>query len=402
MPIPTAEQAATGSSGEEHIDSLLGADLQDTASETDAGAAEDTSVVGTDVAVEEELQQVEEGEPTEGEAEGTDDAAEGEAEGAEEEAGEEDFDLGELETDFAESAYAKAAEHYFNRTGKRLDPNDKGDRWLLHELMDRGQKIKELQSRQTEEADKETKEQPTETQVAQNTKTPQELMQARLAGAKQYAKESVVPEVAMDFAKAFVDSLWPGKDVKVSQEQANALTQTFTAFGAMLVGDAIPSILSATPAEIARAYPMLSRVHSMAEREAAVEELTGATDKATGAALYPGIDKLIENGTIKRIVDTELKDAVFNSKDPFKNMVAKMTTAYKMASRQGVDPKVVQKAVERGRQQAKDRAARVGAGRVPPGSSRSASAGAGKGSFVQSLVENSGSKFSRMLKEAGK
>jgi hypothetical protein len=375
---------------------LLGSDLETV--ETDAGAAEDTSVADAGAVVEEE-QPGAEGEQTEGDTQGTDEDAEGIVEGGENEPVEEDFNLAELETDYAESAYAKAAAHYSKTFGKPLDPNDQGDRALLRELMDRGQKIKELSAQPREDDHKDEQAAVTQ-QASQPTKTPQELMQARLAGAKQYAKESVVPEVAMDFAQSFVDAMWPGKNVKVGQEQAVALTQAFTAFGAMLVGDAIPSILSATPKAVADAYPRFTNLIESADKEAAVQELAEATGK-DGSLSYPGIDKMIDNGTIKRIMDAELKDAVFN-KDPYKNFVAKAQTAYRMARGQNVDTNVVQNAFQRGAKQAKERAARVGAGRVSPGSSRTASAGSGKDNFVQSLVSNGGSKFSNMLKELGK
>jgi hypothetical protein len=398
LTAPTAEAA----SSESRIDSLLGADLGVGTVETAEPAEGDTPLAGEETTDEGEV-----GEPTEAtedQPETGDEPAEGEASTEDEPEGEEDFNVSDLETDYAESAYTKAAAHFSKQFGKTLNPNDAGDRAILKELMDRGQKIAEA-GRQSEEEPEEEETEAAPAAEAAPAKTPQEVMKLRLDGAKAYAKESVVPEIAMDFAQAFVESLWPGKNVKVTQEQATALTQTMTAFGAMLVGDAIPSILGAVPGAVSNRYPMFDKVITMAEREAVVDEVMGAVD-AQGNPQFPGIDRLIENGTIKKLVNGEqLKDAVFN-KDPFKNMIAKTKMAYKMARGEGFDPKLISTAVNRGKELARERARKVSAGRVPAGSSRSATAGRERSgaSFVENLAKagHSGGAFSRMLKEHGK
>jgi len=384
--------------GEDRITSLLGADL--TPTETEDTATGDTPVAGDEPNVEEGTRPGE-GEATPDETEpGTEETPDGGGEGGEGEA-EEEFNLDELETDFAESAYAKAAAHYSKQFGKTLDPNDAGDRAMLRELMDRGRKISELQTREPEDEEEEETEAAPAAPAAP-AKTPQEIQKERLAGARDYAKAAIVPEVAMEFGQKFVEALWPGKDVKLTQEQANGLAETFTMFGALLIGDAIPSIMQATPRAVEAAYPEFKTIISIAGRERAIDEVVGATDQA-GTAAFPGIDKLIENGTIKRIMDSELKDAVFNSKDAHKNLVAKIKTAYKMARGQGVDVNLVRSAVAKGKELAVSRARKVAAGRTPPGSSRSASASRGRtgSQFIDQLVNagGSGGRFSRMLKE---
>lgn len=148
---------------------------------------------------------------------------------------------------------------------------------------------------------------------------------------------------------------------------------------------------------------MLDRVHDMATREAAIDELLEAKD-SKGAVEFPDLERLVNSGAIKQAMNSpDLKDAVF-AKDPYKNLVAKMKIAYKMAQGQRTDPQMLQKAVERGRKDANDRARKVAAGKLPPGSS---AAGFTKASpnrdFVSNLLGNSnGGKFSRALAQSKK
>lgn len=270
---------------------------------------------------------------------------------------------------------------------------------MLKDWMERGQKIAELSK--TAEAAEETEEKPAET-PATPAKTPQEQFQDRWNQVKEYAKSSVVPEVATAFGQKFVDALWPGKNVKMTPEQSRGLAEAFTEFGSLLILDAIPGILSQAPNAVQSAYPMLNRVHSMAEREAVVEDLLAANG-ADGHPAYPGIDKMLESGTIKRILDgPELKTAVFD-KDPYKNLLARTKIAYKMARGIRPDPKTLEKAVQRGAAVATARARNVAAGRLSPGSPSGRSTTNATGSkFMDSLLSNSGSKFSRLLKEQGR
>jgi hypothetical protein len=348
------------------------------------------------------------------EAEGTE-VEESEAEGAteeegaegEEEAGESDFALTEDDSDFSADAYARAAEHYSKRAGRQLDPNDPGDRFLLRELISRGQKIKELQAQPAEETEEEeaapakTEEAP----PAAPAKLTTEQMMQRMAEARVYAKQTLVPEVALAFSKGIVDSLWPGKGVgeKLTQEQANNLTETFSTFGAMLIADAMPAIFQAVPNAVINGDPMMGKVRDMAMRESALDELFEARDKVSGGELYPGLEKMLDSGEIKKQLNgPDLKDAVY-SKDPYKNLVAKIKIAYKLARGKPVDTKALTKAAERGRAQERERSVRVAAGKLPPGNTRGSFAAPGTASnFINRLVSGGGSKFHRAIMESQK
>jgi hypothetical protein len=326
--------------------------------------------------------------------------------GAEEHAEPSDFELTEQDADFSVAAYARAAAHYSKQSGKTLDPNDPGDRFLLSELMKRGQRIKKLQSAEaeTEDEEKPAAAAAEEVKPVVAAKPTIEQIRERVKGARQYAKENIVPEVAMEFAKDFMEAMWPGKGVgeKISQEQATRIAEVFSTFAVMQIADAIPSILSAVPTAVTNGIPMMGRVLDMASRESAIDEVLEARDKG-GAAAYPDFEKLVENGTIKQMMASdELKSAVFN-KDPQKNLVAKLKFAYKLAKGQRVDVGALEKASERGRQEEKTRTARVAAGKLPPGNSRGSFAGPVRASnFINTLVSGSGSKFSRAIAESKK
>ena len=396
--VPGTESAEAG---ESHINDLLGGDLS---TETTDLADGDTPVDGTETEVEDAQVETQDDGATDGETEtATEDVAEGEAAEGGEESGEEEFDLEGLETDFAEPAYKAAADHWAKR-GVQLDPNDPGQRAMLKDWMERGQKIRELSSRAEEHPEEETEtDEAKEQSPAEPAKSPQEQFQERLRSTLQYVKESYNPEVAKGVVQPIMDAitkaLWPGKDVKINLEGESLQNLTAALSTAMIfqLSDAIPSILEAAPKAIERAYPMFTKVISMAERESAVDELLSAAD-ASGKRLYPGIDRLIENGTIKRIMDTELKEAVF-SKDPYKNMVQKAKVAYKMAHGQAPNPELLRKAVSRGREQANERQRRVAAGKLPPGSSGRGFADTSKQSLKESILSGSGSKFGRLLAE---
>jgi len=389
-------------SGEEQIRSLLSQDLPqgqpgETTSQGDV--PEDTSVADVDVAEEKEaetpVEETEEAGDTESEEEaGPDEGAEGEAE---------DFAVSEADRDFSSAAYARAAAHYEKNYGIKLDPGDEAHRRLLRELIDRGQRIRELQA-EREAPEEKPVEQPQA--AAPAVLTPEQRVAAarqRLSEAREYAKGAVVPEVAMEFAKDFVDALWYGRegDKKVSaqikQEQATALTQVFTTFGAMLVADAVPSIMASVPQAVS-SDPVMSRVRDMAVREQAIDELMA--EEVNGRPAYPNLERLIESGTIKRLMNSaELKEAVF-VKDPYKNLLARVRFAYKLASNQPVDPAALGKAAARGRAAERERQQRVAAGRTPPGSSAGSSAPSSANNFMNRLLSmGNGSKFSRALKE---
>ena len=394
LPTGTVESPA---SGESHIEDLLGLGLPDN---TSGSAAEDTSVAGTDTDVLDDQQVDTQDDGTDGsELEtGADDAQDQGDETQGDETGEEDFDATSLEPDFAESAYQRAASHWEKR-GKKFDLQDSGDRAVLKDWMERGQKIAELNAKPAEQPRQDAK--PAEAEKPpEPVKTPQEMMALRLSGAKEYAKSILNPEVAMQFSQQFVDAMWPGKNVKMSQEQANAMTEAFSMFGSLLIADAfqntIPAIMGQVPKEVSKAFPMFDRVISMAERESVVEELVNARDDK-GSARYPGMEKLIDNGTIKRIMNgPDLKDAVF-TKDPHQNMIRRAQVAYQMARGQNLNPQVVAKAVQRGREQANARARSVAAGRTPPGSSGRGFTNNSQKTLKQQLLEPNKGGFHALL-----
>lgn len=391
--LSTLDKGSSDGSSEKSIDSLLGADLQTPGNGT-TDVEEDTSVADADVATEQEP--VTEGVEQEAGEESEDESSQG---GSAEE-GESDLELSESDTDFSEAAYARAAEHYSKRAGRTFDPKDPGDRWTLRELMQRGQKIKALQSEEAE-AGEETEESGVgKTEEAKPAEPPPkptpEQIRARVKEAREYAKANIVPEVAQEFADGFVKALWPGKEVKISPEQAAALAEVFSTFAVMQIADAIPSIIGAVPNAV-KADPIFGRVYDMGTRESAIDEVLSVTNKA-GESAYPDFEKLVDSGAIKKMLNSDdLKDAVF-SRDPHKNLVAKLKFAYRLAKNQPVDLGALEKAAEAGRTQEKERAKKVGAGKLPPGSSRgSFTTPRRAGNFITTMVASSGSKFSKAL-----
>jgi hypothetical protein len=404
MAFPTGTAVADTASSVSNINDLLGADLAPV--ETEAPVAEDTSVAEPEAEVEEgtetevEGDETTEGEPEEGETE----------EGEETESGEEEFDVADLETDFAESAYAKAAAHYSKQFGREVDPNDQADRAMLKELMERGRKISELQTTEPEEEpEEEGTEKPVEKEKPVVTRSPEERLQDTIKEVRAYAKSNVNPAVAKEIVlpmmQAMANFIW-GKDkaAKVFEGRSDAdlaeLSENLSAAMAMQIIDAIPGITSGIPAVVQREYPYMSKMHEMAEKEAAVDEILGATDKA-GAEQYPGFAKLVDSGAINRaLASPELKDAVFN-KDPFKNRVAKLKVAFRLARNERVDPKMLAEASKRGRTAEKERATRVAAGRTSPGSSSRGGA-PGRTDFLQSLVGGGESPSAKLFKNVGR
>jgi hypothetical protein len=404
MAFPSAPPASSteNASGDEAINSLLGVGLDTT--ETEAPVTEDTSVADRGTEVEEEAEpgvEETEVEPAEEETE-TEESGEEEPEG-EEESGEEEFDVSDLETDFAESAYKRAAEHYSKQFGKELDPNDQADRALLRELMERGRKISELQAGQETEEEEETEETTEAPATETAPKTPEEVITAQLESARNYAKTNINPIIlakaftpmihAMakvfwgDKAKSFIESTKPEALMELAQEMDTVMTLK----GMEIANGILPNVGKA----VESAYPFFSKSQDLAEKEAAVDEILG--DKA-----YAGFDKLVDSGAINRaLASPELKDAVFH-KDPFKNRVAKLKFAFRLARNERVDPKMLAEASKRGREAERTRSVRVAAGRTPPGSSNRGTAPAGTGKFISQLVQNGSSRAAKLFRDVGR
>lgn len=397
---PLTATAESSTSDESHINDLLSGGL---APETTDPGPEDTSVAVAEPEVEEEGGATQDDGDAEGLNEGDEDSLDEGSEGLAEETGEEDLDVTNLETDFAESAYQRAAAHWEKR-GVTLDPQDPGQRALLKELMERGQKIAELNAKTLEPPAADT----AAPAVTQAEKTPQEMFQASLEGARNYSKERYSPEAAkalmVPVAKAIANFFW-GKEgaAKFNFDERGGddlreFTEALDTAMTMKVVDAMPSILAGIPGQVSKAFPMFEKVISMAERESVVEELVGAKD-AKGAVAYPGMDKLIEKGTIKRLMNgPDLKDAVFH-KDPYKNTVAKAKAAYMMARGENPNPTVLAKAVRTGREQAAARSQRVAAGKLPPGSSKRGFANTSKTSLKDEILGGNKGGFHALLNE---
>jgi|SRR6516162_163684 hypothetical protein len=397
-PTGTAEQTTTTTSGEDHIKSLLSEDSG--GSESTESVAEDTSVADAEaVAEQEEAEHVGVGE--EG---GSEESEDGSEQATGDEAEESEFTLTEQDSDYSPEAYQRAAEHYSRRAGRTLDPNEPGDRFLLRELMQRGEKISSMQ-REEAEAEEATAEEaePAVEDTARQAQPPAkptiEQVRAMVAGAKNYAKGNIVPEVALDFGNelrnAMVELIWGDKEAKnlppVAQERANRVAEVLSTYAVMQIADAIPSILQATPSAVIQNHPGFARMAEEAQKGMAADEVLEAKD-TKGNLMYPDFERLAQSGTIKKLVNTELREAVF-SKDPHKNLVAKYKFAYRLAKNQPVDVSALTKASERGRTQEQERQRRVAAGKLPPGNSNRTGTSTSGSDFMNSLIKLGGSKF---------
>jgi hypothetical protein len=334
-------------------------------------------------------------------AETTDEAAPG----AEESTEESEFGITDADRDYSDEAYQRAAAHYAKVTGVELDPNT--HRKILRELMDRGQKIKELQEAAEKPAEAKAEEgadKPAEEAAAEGAKpaerkqiTPQEL----LTQARAYAKEGIVPELAMDFAKGLVSALWPGNTKAVdavTQEQATALMEWGRTWISVQIADALPSIMGAVP-QVMGNDPVYSRVRDMATREQVVEEIE-ATVGPDKKPLYPDFEQLTESGAIKRVMNSPDFKAMRLHKDPVKNLVAKTKLAIASARGEAGSVAAVEKAVAKGREVERKSNAAQGAARVSPGSSKGGfDTNSGKKGFVDSLLTSRGGKFSKLINE---
>lgn len=396
---------AEAGAGESAINDLLSVGLETPETEVQEGGDTPTPEPETEVQ-DEPGTEVEEGEQPEPEG----DEPDGGEEGEQQESEEEELNLAELETDFADSAYAKAAKHYSKQFGKELDPNDQADRAMLRELMERGQKISELQSKEPEaEAEEEESTEPG-AEKPQPVKTPEQMLQDRLTGVRDYAKSSYNPvvakEIVLPMMQKMVNFIW-GKEKAAgifegrSDADLAELTEGFSAAMAMAIADAVPDIVRATPGAVEQRYPYLSEINEMAGKEKAINSILEATDDK-GNPEFPGFDRLVESGAINRaLASKELKDASF-SKDPYKNREAKLKFAYKIARNERVDPKMLEKASQRGREQERDRQRRVAAGRNTSGSSNRGVATSGKSDFLTKLVSGGESKSAAMFKNVGR
>ncbi len=400
-----AVTAPAEASGEDRINDLLGGSTA-TIDPTELAepAVGDTPVDGGDQADEQEVEHPAEEQPTEETSE------DGETEEGEEPAEEEDFEQ-ELETDYSERAYAKAAEHWAKR-GVTLDPAKEGDRALIKDWLDRGRDARDARAAQaaTEENEEET---PAEEVPAATTRTPEQIRAQTLQTWKesqQYAKETYDPEISKEsllpFVMAVADVFWDGKGeaiaARMTPERIAALSNAIRPAIAMELAAALPSIYQGVP-QMLQNDPVFGSIHESALKERVIDELSAAVGP-NNQPLYPNLERLLESDLIKKALDgPELKNVVLD-RNPYKNLVARVKLAYKIANNERVDVKAVERAAKRGREQEQERQQRVRAGKTPPGRSTSGGGGAlpGSSSFMQRLAGNTGSKFSKLLREQGK
>lgn len=406
--------AASDTSGEDRINDLLTADNPSstaTATEEADAAAGDTPVAGSDIATEEEVEQPEEAEAeTETEADDAE-ATEGD-ETDEEEAGDDDFPEENLETDYSETTYANAARHWQKR-GVDLDPNKPEHRALLKEFLDRGQKIRELSTRQ-EEAPEEEEAAETAEAAAAETKTPEQWMSETWESSKKYAEETFNPQMSRDaivpLLAAMANVFWPGKGHdkalleagRISDNDVKAISLAIRPAIAMELAMSLPSIFQGVPQAVSSAYPYIGDMHTMAMKERVVDELIGATTE-DGQPRYPGLDTLIESDKIREIMngpefkDEKGKELVFN-RDPYKNLVHRVKMAYRIASSGRASSQQLERATRRGKEAEQARQRRVAAGRTPPGRSGAGTVPGGtEGGLKGRILGESGSRFSRLV-----
>lgn len=399
--------APAETSGEDRINDLLGgATATVDPTELAEPAVGDTPVDGGEQTDQQEVEHPEETEqPAEGEPE------EGEPEEGTEPAEEEDFEQ-QLETDYSERAYAKAAEHWAKR-GVTLDPAKEGDRALIKDWLDRGRDARDARAAQeaTQETDEETPAE--ETPAAPAARTPEQVRAQTLQTWKesqQYAKDTYDPEISkeslMPFISAVADIFWDGKGeaiaARMTTERIAALSNAIRPAIAMELAAALPSIYQGVPGMLQH-DPVFGSVHEFALKERVIDELSTAVGQ-NNQPLYPNLERLLESDAIKKALNgPELKNVVLD-RDPYKNLIARTKLAYKIANNERVDVKAVERAAKRGREQEQERQRRVASGKTPPGRSTSGSAGGlpGSSNFMQRMVGNTGSKFSKLLRDQGK
>jgi len=308
------------------------------------------------------------------------------------------------ETDFADSVYARAAEHYSKQWNARFDPNDPKDRSVLRELIQRGQRIAELQNAQpAEDAADESAETGDET-AQPSAETPEQVQQF-LNRTLEYAGKMVRPEVASAFAKQFISALYGPKEAeKISPEGAAKFTQTMT-FGAMLVmNDLLPQVIpKLIGSYVEQNFPMLGDIHSSSLEQRAIKELS--TAQKAGQPLYPGLDKLISNGTIESVYteNPELRGGQFydvktgHQLSPLDNKKRELQVVYAIARGKQVNPALLKQVAETSQQKGIQANRNANAGKLAAGESKGAFPPAGNyfDTLIKRASESPEARFSK-------
>lgn len=406
MNLPATSAAeSTQANDQAAINELLGEDGQvadtpgeevnaeDPREEADAAAAEDGAEKSEPAESEDGSGEAadEDGEPEESEDEPAEDAEE-----------ESDFTPDERDRDYSQAAYEKAALHYSKTHKIQLDPQDPAHRVLLKEIMDRGRELSA--QRALKEADEKAKTDEgraaDEETVRQAARPTPEQIQQGLAKIQEYAKQRVVPEVAMHVTNRFVKALWPKEKVTVSQEQANDFASALHEFFIMALDDAAPAVYGMVNQSLGN-DPVWGTVQQQAIDASAFERL----DKNLGAERFADMERLVTNGTIKSIIDKNQNlfrgIVAGDGKDPVANRAAQIEAAYKFARGENALEEV-SRAVKTGEKKASDKARKIAAGRTSPGTPKGGfNRGTTESQDVVNQItrgEGSGSRFSNAVK----
>jgi len=391
-------QATTTEGTEAELDALLGGEGNDggsSAATEEVEAGEPQTETETEEA-ETGDESGEEGESTEADP-GEESEEETETEEGAEDEGDEESELtfDENDRDYSDAAYEKAAKVYSKNLKVQFDPKDPKDRAVLREMMQRKEAFERMKAQETSatEEDEGTEEVAKPTQTEAPTA---EQIADYLARNAAVAEKRVVPQVAMHVATKFVNAMWPGKNVKVTQEQANGITSFFQEMFQLAMDDAAPTVFQMVNQGL-RSDPVYGRVGTIAVRENAFELLDSQKNEQ-GQPRYPDLERMATSGMLKRVMAknawiSQIKAG--DGRDEVKNYAAQIDAAYKIAKGEQVNPAVVKKAVQTGRKLATDNAKRVAAGRVASGKT--------KGGFstgpsdaekaVNDLVSEGGSRF---------
>jgi hypothetical protein len=324
-----------------------------------------------------------------------------------------DFSLSDEDRDYSDAAYARAAKHWSKTFGQEVNPQDPLQRAMLREMMNRGEVISKLQTKETKE--------PTAAEAAAATEqaaveqqpkpfTTEQLIEQYETCKTGVADTMYVPAVgeryASDLATEMARALWPkeyadrNKRVEVSPEQSKALMRVMIAGVTLVTGNLVPTILKDVLPTVQRAYPELPTMHEERIRASALESLDTAKN-TDGTPKYPDVGTFIENGSLKaQMAELEKSMGPIRGGNVREAYSKRLELAYKMARGERVNPAALQRAAEAGRSNATRTARAAGAARNAPGASTralgSTKPNAGR-SFMESLVGTDEDKFAKAV-----
>lgn len=289
----------------------------------------------------------------------------------------------EQETDFADEDYARAAKHYSKQFKMQFNLQDAGQRSILRELMSRGRTIANMRSTQsTEEADGAQGEEIADSAEEQPQLETPEAVAKFLDATEAYAGKMVRPEVAQRVAKNFISAVFgPDQAAKISPEGASRFTQSMYSMGLLMLNDALPQIIpQLVESRVNEMFPMLSEMHSANLETSAIKQLAKLSDAKSGQARYPGIEKLIADGTFEAVYNEnpELRGGQFfdvntgRPLSPLDNKKRELHVVYQMARGRSVNPALLQQVADTAASKATNRARTAGSTRLAAGESKGA------------------------------